>query len=188
MTETIVYAQRPKPYSAELELSLEGSRLVAVRGRSRQEFPLAAIERITLSFTPKNSARRAFACRVQATDGRWVQFDNLSWKSLIEVERQNGPYDRIVRGLIARVAAANPSLALVGGIARWRHTVMSALGLAMLAALLGAAIYAATSGSWPLGLAALGLVAYLGFWLREFLGRNRPRRFTADSVPADLLP
>lgn len=182
------YAHRAKPFSNELELLLSERELIAERGKSRQVFPIGQIERIRLSFTPRNTARRAFTCEVRAEDGRSVKFDNMSWKSLIETERHDPEYRAFIAMLVERAARARPGVKLEAGIAPLKYRVMQALGFALVAALVGAAIFAGSYSSYIVALASLGLAVYLATWLREFLTRNRPRSFSANAVPEAVLP
>ena len=184
----LTYRQRPKPYSAELELMLAPEALRAQRGRSNQNFPLHAIERITLRFTPKNTVFKAFSCHLRATDGRSLQFENFSWKSLVETERQDADYTRFVRALVEVAAIRSPGVRLVAGLPPFRYWLMLLLALAMIAAMFGVAGYFFMKSSPRLGMIALAANAYLGYWLKEFARRNRPRDFTRHMIPADILP
>ncbi|MCA1999731.1 MAG: hypothetical protein LDL25_08075 [Hyphomicrobiales bacterium] len=186
--EPLAYAHRGKPYSAETQLTLDTGSLIAERGRSRQVFALDRIERIRLAFTPRNTARLAFTCEVRAADGRSVRFDNLSWKSLIETERLDRDFRTFVLALAARARAANPATRLEAGVTRLRHRLMLVFGAGLVLALIAAAVIAAGKGSALVMLFAIGLAAYLGFWLRDFLIRNRPRSFTPEVPPEGVLP
>lgn len=185
---TIRYSHRPKPFAAELELELTAHELIATRGRSIQRFPLTAIERVTLRFSPRNTAHRAFACSVRATDGKSVTFDSLSWKSLIETEKQNDDYTRFVTALCARAEQARPQVELVAGVPAWKFWGMLVAGLGTLAALFALAIYSLVDRSWLAAGLAVALFGYLGFWMRDYLTRNRPARFQAGAMPALVLP
>jgi hypothetical protein len=182
------YSHRPKPFAAELELELTAHELIATRGRSTQRFPLTAIERITLRFSPRNTAHRAFACTLRATDGKSVTFDSLSWKSLIETEKQNDDYARFVTALCQRAEAARPQAELVAGVPAWKFWGMLGVGIAVLAGLVAIAFYSASDRSWPAAGLAVALFGYLVFWMRDYLTRNRPARFRAGAMPALVLP
>ncbi len=141
----------PKPFAAELELELTAYELIATRGRSVQRFPLTAIERVTLRFSPRNTAHRAFACTVRATDGKSVTFDSLSWKSLIETEKQNDDYTRFVSALCARAEAARPQVELVSGVPSWKFWGMLVAGIGVLGGLVAITfIRASTEAGSPL--------------------------------------
>jgi hypothetical protein len=185
---SILYSHRPKPFAAELELELTGFELVATRGRSIQRFPLTAIERITLRFSPRNTAHRAFACTVRATDGKSVTFDSLSWKSLIETEKQNDGYTRFVTNLCERAAAARPEVELFAGIVPFKYWGMLGIGTPVMLALAAVGIYSYYASSTTTAVFSLALIAYLGFWLQDYLTRNRPERFAPGAIPPRILP
>ncbi|MBN8534327.1 MAG: hypothetical protein J0L51_09560 [Rhizobiales bacterium] len=185
---TILYSHRPKPFAAELELELTAFELIATRGRSVQRFPLTAIEKVTLVFSPRNTAHHAFACTVRATDGKSVKFDSLSWKSLIETEKQNGDYTRFVSTLCERVEAASPKAVLHAGVVPFKHTGMLVMGIAMIVGLAASSIYAFRTQSAVIGGVALFMLAYLAWWMRDYLTRNRPRAFKASAIPPSVLP
>jgi hypothetical protein len=184
----ILYAHRPKPFAAELELELTAYELVATRGRSIQRFPLTAIERVTLRFSPRNTAHRAFACTVRATDGKSVTFDSLSWKSLIETEKQNDAYARFVSELCERAAAARPEVELFAGIVPFKYWGMLGIGVPVMLALVAVAIYSFYASSTLTAAFSLALLGYLAFWLRDYLTRNRPERFAPGAIPPRVLP
>lgn len=186
--ETRRYAHRPKPFAAELELTLTPHHLTAERGKSRQIIPLAGIERITLTFSPRNIARLAFTCHIRATDGRSIKFDTISWKSLTDVERQDEAYRAFIIALITRARAVNPAMVLHAGLAPWRFQAMLVMGILLGLAMAGAGLNAAMKGNMPIALFGFGLAAYLGWWLRDFLTRNRPTPFSAEVIPPGVLP
>lgn len=185
---TMRYSHRPKPFSTELELELTAHELIATRGRSVQRYPLTAIERIQLTFTPRNTAHMAFSCRIQATDGKSVKFDSLSWKSLIETEKQNDDYTRFVTALCERAAAGSPKAVLHAGVSRFRHTGMLVIGVGVLLGLAGIAIYAFMGDAPGSGALAFGLLAYLAWWMHGYLTRNKPTAFRATDIPPSVLP
>ncbi|MCU0817698.1 MAG: hypothetical protein MUF11_00130 [Beijerinckiaceae bacterium] len=185
---TILYSHRPKPFAAELELELTAHELIATRGRSIQRFPLTAIERVVLRFSPRNTAHRAFACTVRATDGKSVTFDSLSWKSLIETEKQNDSYARFVTTLCERAERARAEVELVAGVPPWKFWGMLVAGIGTLAGLLAIAGYSVSDKSWFAAGLAVALFGYLGFWMRDYLTRNRPARFRSGAMPSLVLP
>lgn len=184
----LTYSHRPKPFSNELDLRLTGTELIAERGRSRQAYPLEKLERIRLSFKPRNIARLAFTCEVRARDGNSVTFNNISWKSLIDIDRPNAAYRAMVSTLIERAAKANPAIRLEAGIAPLRYRVMQGLGVVLATGLAAMVYLAFQNAAYTIAVFALGLGAYLYFWLGDFLRRNRPEAFPAGAIPERVLP
>lgn len=184
----LTYSHRPKPFAPELDLRLTASALEAERGKSRQVFPLGSIGEIRLTFTPRNLARRAFTCKVTASDGRSVSFDNLSWRSLVALDRHDDDYRAFVAALARAARAANPRVALIGGLPNWKYAILRILGIKLAVLLVLACAYFVLLPNLPYaGLAAVTLL-YLGLWLDDFLKRNRPAPFEAEAPPARLLP
>lgn len=191
-TPSLRYSHRAKPFSSELELELAGRELIAVKGRSRQVFPLAAIERIRLEYSPRNVARLVFRCTVWATDGRSVTFDNLNWLSLIQTERRDAEYSAFVTALAER---APPSARREAGAMPMRYRLVQIVGWLTIALLFGSAGYFLLR---PEGFgtfvsrvyAVIGVVfgGYLIIWHLEYLKRNQPRPFTAGAAPTEVLP
>lgn len=186
--DTLTYSHRPKPFANELVLRLDSRELVAERGRARQVFALSRIERIDLAYAPRNIARLAFRCLVRDRDGRTLAFDNISWKSLIETDRQDREYHDFVAALVTRAEAAGGGVTLHAGISPFKYRGMLGLGIALATLLLVTLVRALMqSGHAFAGFAAITLV-YLGWWLSAFLARNRPRPFTAGAIPEGVVP
>lgn len=186
------FSHRAKPFSSELELEITARELIAVKGRSRQVFPLASIERIRLEYSPRNVARMVFRCFVRATDGRSVTFDNLNWLSLIQTERRDAEYAAFVEALAARAA---PTARLEAGTTPLRYHLVQVVGWLTIALLFGSTAYfllrpegfgASVSRIYALIGAVFG--AYLVVWHLEYLKRNRPRPFRAGALPPEILP
>lgn len=191
----LLYSHRAKPYSSELELRLTARELFAEKGKSKQSYPLAEIERIQLSYAPRNIIKLAFRCEVRTRNGASVTFENFTWRSLIGIDRQDEDYNRFIGVLIQRASAASRGIRLESGINPIRFAVTRILGFALIAALISATVYFAfflekLADSIHLlyaGIAATSAI-YLTAWLREFLGRNRPGVFPADTIPEKVLP
>lgn len=186
------YSHRAKPFSSELELELTARELIAVKGRSRQVFPLSAIERIRLEYSPRNVARLVFRCVVRATDGRSVAFDSLNWLSLVQTERRDREYEAFVRALSDRVG---PGAQLEAGALPIRYHLVQIVGWLTIALLFGSTAYFllrpegfGTSVSRIYALIGAVFGAYLTVWHLEFLKRNRPRPCRAGALPPEVLP
>jgi hypothetical protein len=182
------YAHRAKPYAGEAEFRLYPTHLRVEQGRRSGDFPLADIVLLRLLYRPRNTTNEGYQAKLYRRDRRTAALTNLSWKSLVDMERQDAEYRRFVEALVAAVTAANPGVALRAGMPPWRYWLTAAAGLLALAALAVVSVQAALNGSLPVALATGGLGLYLGWWTRRFLSRNRPRAFTARSIPEDVLP
>ena len=184
----LTYVQNPRPVGYPITYRLSGDRLVVDSTRKVDEVRLGAVTQVRLSYEPRSFAQRAYRTKLTLSNGRSVAFSSLSWTSLIEAKSQGPEYNVFVRALVAAVAAANPEARLVAGkpMPLW-----VAVGLLAGFSLLGIALFtwrAAVSGATAA--AVLGaLIGAAGVWQLEPMVRlNKPRRFTPERVPDDLLP
>lgn len=204
-TETepdIFYAHRAKPYSSEIVLRLGKRELQVEKGKSKQTYPLDKLERIRLSYAPRNVSRLTFVCDIRARDGHSVTINNLDWKSLIQVEKVDPAYRAFVAALVKRTAVLNPKIQLEAGCGIVRYRLTQTVGFGVIGALIVSAFYyggllgdfkaaegaANEQAGKLLAGGSIALAIYLGLWLKTFLTRNRPRDFTAQAIPDSVLP
>ena len=183
-----LYEHRPKPFSNSLTLDLGPATLLAERGNSKQEFRLDGIEQLRLSYRPANTARLGFACKLRARDGKTMVFSNLTWRSMVETGRQDEDYSTFTRELIARIGRASPRVEMIAGAPTWQYRLFFAAFLLLAPSLLASAGYFAMNGSWVVGVLTLALTAWLAFYAREYLVRNRPRTFRPEAIPPEVMP
>lgn len=186
----LVYSHRARPISAPVDYILTGKGLAMRQDTKEVVLPYADIRRVTLMFKPRNTTNEGYAMTVRGPKRLKASLSNLSWKSLVEFDRQDADYIRFVRELVGRATAANPSVELIAGMPRWRYVAFILAGALAIGAM-GSVMVAALFGeprNLPLAAFAGALAAYFVWWSARFLTRNRPRRFTPDSLPADVLP
>ncbi len=183
-----LYAHRAKPYAGEAEFRLHPDHLHVEQGRRSGDFPLADIVMVRLLYKPRNTTNEGYQTKLYRRDRRTAALTNLSWKSLVDMERQDADYRRFVEALIAAVARVNPGVVLVAGMPAWLHRLTALAGLLALAALATVMVQALVNGGYPVALLTGALAAYCGWWTWRYLGRNRPRSFRADAIPPDVLP
>ena len=198
----VLYTHRAKPYSSEIVLCLGKRELQVEKGKSKQSYPLDKLERIRLSYAPRNISRLTFVCDIRARDGNSVTINNLDWKSLIQVEKVDPGYRAFVDALVTRAATLNPKIQLEAGCGIVRYRLTQAIGFGVIGALIIAACYyggllgnfkgveepANEHAGKLLAGGSVALAVYLGLWLKTFLTRNRPRSFTAQAIPESVLP
>lgn len=184
----VVFRFRTRPIGPETLVRAESARVLVQRGSRQAEIPYGEIASIRLAYAPKNAANESFTADVRASGGGNAFLSNLSWKGLLDVDRQDDAYRAIVLSLVRRAAAANPGVVLLAGVPGWRFGLMSGVGAALLVSLVVLSFRAVGQGSWPLALFFAALFAYFGWWVGRYLRRNRPRSFSVDAVPEEVLP
>ena len=183
-----VYRQKPRPVGFEVTYRLDGDRLVADAGRRVDTVALSAIKEIRLTFESKTAVREVYRTTLRMADGRSLSLTNVNWAGLSGAQTQNGDYSAFVRALIARVAAANPAVAIRCGRSYVAWLLLAAIGVVTVFGVAGFAYQAISQDAGTTALLGLAVLA-LAYWqLAPLILRNRPRPATADDLPADLLP
>jgi len=188
VSASLAYSQNPKPIGYPVSFRLEGERLIVDTGRRVQEVRLAAVERVRLTYEPKGFASRAFRTRLFVRGGPTVTFTSVHWRSPTDAGSQDADYAAFSRAVLAAVGRANPGARFTAGKSAFVWYASIALAAVTLVTVAMFTWRAFTQGAH--GAALLGaLVGAVGIWQIEPIIRlNKPRAFTADAPPGDLLP
>lgn len=181
----IRYSFRASLHRAPWTLELADAGLTWQAGRRGGVIPYDQIAQIRLSYRPVSMQRHRFRMDIVTRERRTVKVFSTSTISLMRVEPQNEAYRDFVAALHARVGAGTN---LRGGL----PTPLYWLGAAMLA-LVGAAlgslfIRALAEGYWQGALFMAAVAALFGWQIGSFVWRNRPIAYSAQQLPAHLLP
>jgi len=151
-------------------------------------FPYAAMAELRLSYDPTRFDTRRHRCDVRFANGERGTLWSTHFASVAVFEDRAATYTPLVRSLVARVAAAKPDCSFRAGtrpLAYWSGQLfllaMAILAIWVIALVGGSALSEVT---WAKILIVLGLIP-LAF---NYARKNRPRRFTPDAIPPDLLP
>jgi hypothetical protein len=187
-SSVLTYSHRPKPIGDAIVLRLddEGLELHAFGQDAAMRF--ADMREVRLAYRPRNVSSHLFEVTVSNAGRRRLRYGNFVWKGLMDIERNDAAFSAFTRALLLRAHAANGAIVFMAGLPAWRYYPAAALGGATLLVMLGVAISALTSGSWPAALLAIGFGTIFGVWTWRYLTRNRPRAFTPDAPPMELLP
>jgi hypothetical protein len=166
------------------ELTDEG--LVWKIGRRSGLWPYADITAVRLSYRPMAMQRKRYSADLRNRVGKRLKIFSTSKQTAALMEPQFG-YPAFMATLHERLAASGSTATLSAGIKPLTFNVLLTalvlLGLAM-AALLIRALYI---GEFA-GVVFLVLLGALFGWQGwDFLRRNRPRSYTFNDVPKDLM-
>lgn len=185
---TLVYEHRAKPYAQEARFEMRPDILAVTQGRRSGDFAYRDIDMVRLLYKPRNTTNEGYQAKLYRKDRRTVGLTNLTWKSLVDLDRQDAEYSAFVRALIARIVAANPGVVLEAGMPRLLYALTALAGGVAMLALVLVGIAALRQGGWPMALITVAIGAYFVWWTSRYLGRNRPRRFLPDAIPPDVMP
>lgn len=182
------YAQRPRPFSHEVAWRLEPDAFVVDSGRKTMRIPYGSVATVRLTYRPANVTSQGYRAQIILKDGRTVTASNLSWKTYVEVERQDAAYRRLLATLFERCGRANPALLCLAGQPAPLWIASTIGGVFMTAIFAGAALWFALRGSWPIaGLSLLFLLPFV-WQAHAMITKNRPGRFVPDRLPEAVLP
>lgn len=186
--DTVSYRHRPKATSGEVGFRIDGDALAVETQRQRLRLPLGEAALIRLTFELGALGRSIFRLTLRLRDGRKASLTNVTWHGIGETARQDEAYRTFVRALIATAMQLNPACRLLAGKSR---PVWLAMVAVVALTLLGLMAFAARAFAFDApGAAAIGLVVFAltAFQVTPLILRNRPRIFTAEMIPGDLLP
>jgi hypothetical protein len=184
----VSYAHRAKPFSLEAEFRFKPDHLSVAQGKRSGNFPYRDIMMIRLLYKPKNTTNEGYEAKIYRRDKHTASLSNISWKGLIDLERKDAQYRAFIEELVSRVQAANPDVVLQAGMPVWLHRITAAAGLGAVGIMLVVGFQAVVLGSWQVGVFAVALAAYFCWWASRYISRNRPRSFTAKTIPEDVVP
>lgn len=150
--------------------------------------PYGSIRRIRLGFRPVTMQHYRFLAEVWPERGPKVPIASSSWKSLVEQERQDDAYTTFITELHRRIAQAQGNPRLDAGALSFLYwpglVVLTVISLALIGLIVGTLRQGDTFAT----LFLLGFFVLLAWQLGMFFKRNRPRRYTLDRIPRDVLP
>jgi hypothetical protein len=155
-------------------------------GRQSGVWPYADIASVRLSFRPMAMQRRRFCAQIFHREGHRLKIFSTSKQTAALMQPQSG-YLNFMVALHQRLAEAGGTVSLEAGLRPWTFNMALAalvlVGLAMAGLLIRALVVGEFAG---VGFLVL-LGALFGWQGWDLLYRNRPRSYTFDNVPRDLL-
>ncbi len=166
------------------ELTDEG--IVWTVGRRSGLWPYADVTSVRLSYRPMAMQRKRYSAELRNRVGKRLKMFSTTKQTAALMEPQFG-YPAFIATLHEKLAAAGSTATLSAGIKPLTFNVLAAalalLGLAMAALLIRALVTGEFAGVVFIVL----LSALFGWQGWDFLRRNRPRSYTFDDVPRELL-
>jgi hypothetical protein len=187
-TPALSYAYKPALHGAIWHFHLASDALEWEAGARGGRVRYAEIRRLRLSFRPASMQTRRFLAEIWPVRGEKLQVASTSWRSMVDLERQDAAYAAFVLELHRRLAAVQVDAAFESGapaLRYWPGVVMFASVVLALSAL---TVHALAAGQWR-AVALIAAVLALFLWQGgTFVVRNRPGRYRPDAPPRRLLP
>jgi hypothetical protein len=158
-----------------------------VGGRSGL-WPYTDIAAVRLSYRPISMQPRRFRADIVHISGARIAVLSTSWTTVTLMKPQDGDYRAFITQLHRRLKEAGSRAALLGGLRPSLYHAAVAVLAIVAVSMSGLLIRALATGEWAGALFLIGFAALFWWQIGGFVRRNRPRRYTFDELPEELLP
>ena len=187
-TPAASYAYKASLIGSAHQFELTDQGLSWQAGSKSGVWPYLEIAAIRLSYRPVSMQSRRFRAEIESASGQRIVILSTSWQTVALMTPQDRDYRAFVMQLHAQLRQAGSKAALIGGVGPKTYAA-GILFLALVAiAIAGLLLRAIATGEWAGGLFLIGFAALFGWQIGGFMRRNRPRAYTFDHVPQELLP
>jgi len=186
--EPLVYSFRPRLIGAAAAFRLGSDALEwEMGGRSgRVAYPM--IGRVRLGFRPTTFMARNYTAEIFPRAGGRLQIASVSARSMFDNADQRAGFRAFVIELHRRIGRAGRECRFEAGMAAWRWWPAVVITAAMLVAALWVAGRALLGTQFATGLLLLAVGAAFVWQMGIMLLRNRPRTYSGEAIPEDVLP
>ena len=151
-------------------------------------WPYAGISSIRLSYRPVSMQSHRFRADIERADGQRIVIFSTSRQTIALMAPQDQDYRAFITQLHERMAKQASTAALIAGIGPKTYAAGIALLVLVGISIAGLLVRALSTGEWAGALFLVGFAALFGWQIGGFVRRNRPRSYTFDSLPPELLP
>lgn len=146
------------------------------------------IAAIRLSYRPVSMQARRFRADIDREGGGRIAILSTTWQTASLMAPQDHGYRAFMVELHRRLQDAGSKAALVGGIGPKTYAAALALLTLLGIAMAGLLLRALLIGEFIGALFLLGFAALFTWQIGGFVKRNRPRTYSLDNLPRELLP
>lgn len=184
----MLYAFKPSVMGRARQFELTDTTLRWQYGSRGGTWQLRDIAAIRLSFRPLSIQPLRFRTDIENKQGERLTLYSATWHSIVKVALLDKAYRPFVEELHKRAVAAGAQVRLDAGIPKILYYVGFALLTLIAAAILGLMGRALSQGQYAGALFLVGFAVIAVWQLGGFMTRNRPRSYSPDALPQDLLP
>jgi hypothetical protein len=182
------YAYKASLVGSAYRFELTEDRLAWHVGGRSGLWPYTDIAAVRLSYRPISMQPRRFRADIDHVSGARIRVLSTTWQTVTLMKPQDSDYRAFLIELHRRLKRAGSGAILVGGLRPGLHHAAVAVLAIVAVSLSGLFIRAAATGEWAGALFLVGFAALFWWQIGGFIRRNRPRRYTFDELPEQLLP
>lgn len=182
------YAFKPSLVGGPREFELTSEGLKWQTAAKSGVWAFDKIAAIRLSYRPVSMQSQRFRADIEDTRGDRVTLYSTTWHTVALVSPQDDGYRAFIVELHRRMKEAGSHAYLIAGI----NPKLYVAGLALIAivaiAIAGLMLRAVWTREFAGVLFLAGFAALFAWQIGGFMRRNRPRIYTFDNLPMDVLP
>ena len=153
-------------------------------GRVRYE----RIRAVRLSFRPVTMQSRRFVTEIWSTDHPKMQIVSVSWRSVVEQARQDGPYSAFITELHRRLADCGSAAQFTAGLPPFSYWFGVVTFVAVLIAMAVVTVRTLRLEQWSASAIVAAIMVVFALQIGNYFRRNRPSRYRPDAIPREVLP
>lgn len=182
------YAFKPSLIGAWCEFKLKSDGLHWQMGLRSGRVRYERIRAVRLSYRPVTMQSRRFITEIWSTDNPKISIVSVSWRSLVEQERQDAAYVAFITELHRRLAAAKSEAQFSTGlpvVSYWLGVVVFAVVMVTIAAMI---VRALRQEQWSASAIIAAILAAFAYQIGNYFRRNRPVKYRPHAIPPEVLP
>lgn len=182
------YAFKPSLIGAWYEFKLKSDGLHWQMGPRSGRVRYERIRAVRLSYRPVTMQSRRFVTEIWSTDNPKISIVSVSWRSLVEQERQDAAYSNFIAELHRRLAAAKTEAQFTAGlpvVSYWLGVVVFAVVMVTIAAMI---VRALRQEQWSASAIIAAILAAFGYQIGNYFRRNRPVKYRPQAIPPEVMP
>lgn len=182
------YSYRPSLMGAPWVFELMPDALRWEAGRRSGRIPYRDIYRVRMLYRPVTLVSHRFVTEIWSKTSPKISVVSTSWKSMVEVERQDARYRDFIVALHDKLAAEQVEASFEAGSPPFIYWPGVLVFCVLTAGLVALAVKGMAEGALA-GAAFVAAFFALFMWqIGGFFWRNRPGRYRPDALPAALMP
>ncbi len=184
----INYTYRASLIGSAHRFTLEDDGISWQAGRRSGKWRYADIVAVRMSYRPMSMQSRRFRTEIEHRGGGRIIVMSTTWQTVTLMATQDRDYRAFILELHRRLAEHGARASLVGGLKPVLYFVGAGVLALLSVSMAGLLLRALATGEWAGALFIVGLSALFGWQIGGFMRRNKPRAYTFDALPQELLP
>jgi hypothetical protein len=183
-----LYAYKASLVGAAQQFELTDRGLSWRVGSQSGLWPYPSIASVRLSYRPVSMQQRRFRADIAEVGGGRIHIISTTWQTVALMAPQDADYRAFIVALHRRMQQAGSQAILIGGLKPWIHAASVAIIALLALAMAGLLARAVATAQWGGVLFIVGFVALFAYQVGGFVRRNKPRNYTFEDLPTELLP